>query len=115
MLVNHLHLHVRDLDRSRAFYEDWFGLREHCFHGPILFLRDEQGFDLALAPDDSPPQCPGWFHFGFRLDDGDAVRELHQRMSDAGVDVQGPLHDHEDLVAFRCLDPDGYSVEIYFE
>ena len=115
MQVNHLHLHVTDLDRSRAFYERWFGFEEHVRHGDILFLRDAGGLDLALAPDDTPASLPAWFHFGFRLESGDAVRALRTEMEAEGVAMATELFDYEDLVSFRCTDPDGYAIEIYWE
>lgn len=113
--LNHLHLHVRDLPRSQRFYESYLGFREHIRHGEILFLRNEDGFDLALAPEVDPESFPEWFHFGFRLAAPEAVRELYSRMSDEGVRIRKPLLDDEDLVSFQCLDPDGYHIEVYWE
>ena len=115
MQMNHLHLHVRDVGRARAFYERWFGFRKHTQHGPILFLRDDADLDLALAPDDEPAGLPAWFHFGFRLDSGDAVRTMHDAMRDDGVQIAQHLQSWDDLVVFRCADPDGYQIEVYWE
>ena len=58
MDLNHLHLRVRDLERSQRFYETYFDFRER---------------------------------------------------------VPRPLIDEEDLVSARVLDPDGYTIEIYWE
>ena len=115
MRINHLHLHVRNIGRSRAFYERWFGFREHVQHGPILFLRDDGDLDLALAPDEAPGELPAWFHFGFRLESTDAVHALHDQMQEAGVSIAMPFQDWGDLAAFRCADPDGYQIEVYWE
>ena len=115
MQVNHLHLHVRDIEQSEAFYARWFGFERHVTHGEILFLRDAGGLDLALAPDPEPAALPPWFHFGFRLPSGDAVRALRAEMLDAEVVMATELFDYEDLVSFRCRDPDGYAIEIYWE
>lgn len=113
--LNHLHLHVRDQARSTAFYEDWFGFREHMRHGDLLFLRNGDDFDLALAPDPEGQNLPGWFHFGFRLPSPDGVRELHARMTEAGIPQAKPLYEDDTLVSFTCYDPDGYRVEVYWE
>jgi catechol 2,3-dioxygenase-like lactoylglutathione lyase family enzyme len=114
--LNHLHLHVLDLARSQAFYERWFGFRHHVDHGTIRFLRDEAGLDLALAPAGAVETLPRWFHFGFRLADGPAVRDLRSRMTEAGVPlVEGGSYDGEDFVTFRIEDPDGYRIEVYWE
>ena len=110
--LNHLHLHVKNLDRAQRFYESYFQFREHMRYGDILFLRNTSGFDLALVPDRKPSSFPEWFHFGFRLADPRAVRKLQSRMSSEGVLVD-EVEDHNGYVTFRCTDPDGYSIEIY--
>lgn len=112
---NHLHLHVRDTEAARRFYETHFGLTERIRHGEILFMTGPGGFDLALAPDPAPTPLPDWFHFGFRLPNPEAVRRLHASMLVAGVRMQKPLLDDPDLVSYRCVDPDGYSIEVYWE
>ena len=112
--LNHLHLHVRDVEASKAFYGRWFGLRERVRHGEILFVRDESGFDLALAPDRKPARMPKWFHLGFRLGSAARVRALHRRMRAARQDTTD-LGDEPDYVFFRLKDPDGYAIEVYWE
>ena len=57
---------------------------------------------------------PTWFHFGFRLASAADVRDLHGRMS-AGEAPVRPLHDDADYVWFRCADPDGHAIEVYWE
>ena len=115
MQMNHLHLHVRDKEVSQRFYEKWFGFRKHVEHGPILFLRDDADLDLALAPDDDPQALPSWFHFGFRLESTQAVQVMHDAMYADGVAMDMAFQSWEDLAAFRCIDPDGYRIEVYWE
>ena len=115
MDLNHLHLHARDVAASRRFYETYLGFRERVRHGAILFLTNEDAFDLALAPATEIEPFPAWFHFGFRLATPDAVRALHRRMQADGVPLPRELVDDADLVSFRCADPDGYGIEIYWE
>jgi catechol 2,3-dioxygenase-like lactoylglutathione lyase family enzyme len=112
--LNHLHLHVSDQARSRSFYERWFGFRERVCHGDILFLASPEGFDLALAPGD-PGAFPAWFHFGFRLPASEDVRDLHGRMAAAHVAGLRDLAEEDDFVSFRLRDPDGHSIEVYWE
>ena len=71
--------------------------------------------DLALAPADAPEALPSWFHFGFRLDNPDHVRALHNRMKGEGITITGDLIDEEGWIHFRCADPDGYQIEVYWE
>jgi len=115
MQINHLHLHVRDVERSRAFYERYFGMRlQRVITEGFLFLTDDGGMDLALSVEEELPEKPDWFHFGFRLEDADQVREMHQRMCEDGV-CEEELGVYGDRVTFGVSDPDGYGVEIYFE
>ena len=116
MDINHLHLKVASVERSRSFYERFFGLRASATHGDILFMRDAAGMDLALAPSAAPEPLPDWFHFGFRLKDAGAVERLYRVLTQAGVAMQQPLErDDQDLTFFRCRDPDGYGIEVYWE
>src|SRR5688572_6812909 len=102
MDLNHLHLHVRDLDRSRAFYATYFGFQERVRYGTILFLRNGEGFDLALAPAAAVEPFPEWFHFGFRLASADAVRALYARMEREAVPRRKALVEEVAHVSFRC-------------
>src|ERR1700739_2140784 len=88
MDLNHLHLHVRNVDRSKHFYESYFGFRERVRPGNILFLGNTSGFDLRLVPDSTPLAFPEVFHLGLRLGSASAVRILHDHMSSKGGQVQ---------------------------
>ena len=107
--VNHLHLGVDDIERSRAFYEQ-LGFREHLWHGDVMFMRNDHGFDLALAPH-GRGAMPDWFHVGCRLDAPGEVRKLRATL-DTRVFASG---DEPDFVWFRMTDPDGYQIEVYWE
>ena len=115
MRLNHLHLHVRDIARTRAFYERWLDFRYLTQHGEIVFLRDAGGLDLALAPDPAPDPMPAWFHVGTRLSSGEDVQTLCEQMQDAGVPILRPVEHMDDFAVFRCADPDGVTVEVYWE
>lgn len=114
MQLNHLHLHVAEVERASSFYRAWFGFRAHVTHGEVLFMRDDAGMDLALAPGPADVMPP-WFHFGFRLGNSEAVCALHDDMSAAGVAIAEPLEQAPDFAAFRCTDPDGHLIEVYWE
>ena len=115
MALQHLHLHVRDRAAARAFYAEWFRLRTVREDGEIVFMTDERAFLLALADDPAPAAMPPWFHFGFRLDSPEAVRSLHRRMAEGGVEIRKPIFDDEDFVSYRCVDRDGYVIEVYWD
>jgi catechol 2,3-dioxygenase-like lactoylglutathione lyase family enzyme len=113
--LNHIHLHVRSAEVSAAFYTRHFGMRELVWHGDMVFMRDEAGMDLALATDAAPASLPGWFHIGFRLGSASEVDVLHGRLIGEGVPITEQLTTEGDLTYFRCRDPDGYALEIYYE
>jgi len=70
--------------------------------------------DLALAPGDRDA-FPAWFHFGFRPEGKAQVRALHHAALDAGAPILEPLTEEDDFIFFRCADPDGYAIEVYWE
>jgi catechol 2,3-dioxygenase-like lactoylglutathione lyase family enzyme len=115
MNLEHLHLHVRDRAAAERFYADWFGMRIARRGQHLTFMTDGGGFDLALGEEASPTPLPPWFHFGFRLDSAGAVTDLHARMERSGVRLVKSLYADETLVSYRCADPDGYAIEIYWE
>ncbi|MGY1623963.1 VOC family protein [Geodermatophilus sp. SYSU D00965] len=113
----HLGLPVRDRDRSLHFYATYFAFDQasaRSYSDGTTIVRDPDGFDLALHPVAAPSAAPRFFHFGFRMADGEAVRELRRRMESNGVPVVEE-DDEPDLVSFKCLDPDGWRVEVYWE
>jgi catechol 2,3-dioxygenase-like lactoylglutathione lyase family enzyme len=115
MNLNHLHLHVASVSRAAEFYERYFGMRQLVWHGDMVFMRDPAGMDLALAPADEPEPLPDWFHFGFRLDSLAAVEALHDRLGADGVALTAPYSVDGEFGFFRCRDPDGYQIEVYYE
>jgi catechol 2,3-dioxygenase-like lactoylglutathione lyase family enzyme len=117
MHLRHLGLPVRDRDRSLRFYATYFGFEPGTattYPDGTTIVRDPDGFDLALHPTTDALPDPGFLHVGFRVSDGDAVRTLRQQLERDGV----PVIEHDDeptLVSFKCLDPDGWRVEVYWE
>jgi catechol 2,3-dioxygenase-like lactoylglutathione lyase family enzyme len=116
MPLKHLALLVRDIRTARRFYEKYLGFAdgEAVWHGDVLFIRDADGFDLALMKGEHPPNPGAFHHFGFLLADPHAVRDLQQRLEADGVPILEVVEE-PDLVSFKCADPDGYTVEVYAE
>jgi catechol 2,3-dioxygenase-like lactoylglutathione lyase family enzyme len=113
----HLGLPVRDEGRSLRFYGTYFGFDPggaRRYPDGTVIVRNRDGFDLALHPGAVPDQLPSFLHFGFRLPGGDAVHELLARMEADGVAVP-ERWDEPGYVSFKCLDPDGWVVEVYWE
>ncbi|BCB76099.1 hypothetical protein GCM10022251_56720 [Phytohabitans flavus] len=117
MRINHLGLPVRDQQRSVTFYQRYFGFdpaTAQRYPDGTVFVRDADGFDLALHAVEEVGQSPEFLHFGFRLPAPDDVRALLRRLDADGVEVV-ERYDEPEYTAFKCLDPDGHRVEAYWE
>jgi catechol 2,3-dioxygenase-like lactoylglutathione lyase family enzyme len=115
--VKHLALPVRDPERSRRFYETYFGFGAEParrYDGDVLMLYDADGFSLALGPTDQPIELPEFLHFGVHMPSPEAVRELRDRLVADGVPIAEEWEEPE-YVSVKCYDPDGYVVEAGWE
>jgi catechol 2,3-dioxygenase-like lactoylglutathione lyase family enzyme len=117
MDLNHLNLRVRDAAAGRRFYESHFGFRLAFEADDGYFLRGDDGFLLALIPASPHHPLPPGFHIGFNLTSPDDVAALHDRLAAADVPI-GSIEDSrpdEAYVTFRCWDPDGTEIEVFWE
>ena len=115
--MKHLALTVADQERSRRFYESYFGFAAspaRRYDGGVLMLYDAEGFSLALGPTDEPVVVPGFLHFGVRLPDPAEVRAFRDRLRRDGIPIVEEWEE-PDYVSVKCLDPDGYVVEAAWE
>jgi catechol 2,3-dioxygenase-like lactoylglutathione lyase family enzyme len=115
--VDHLAIPVADQDRSRHFYETYFGFGARParrYDDDVLMIYDAAGFALALGPTDEPIARPAWMHFGVSLSDRDAVLALRDRLAADGVELVEEW-DEPEYVSVKCRDPDGYIVEASWE
>jgi catechol 2,3-dioxygenase-like lactoylglutathione lyase family enzyme len=115
--LRHLGLPVMDSDRSLSFYATYLGFDPATasrYPDGTTIVRDADGFDLALHPAAEPRPPEGFLHCGFRAGAPEEVHALRERMEADGVPVV-ERDDEPDLVSFKCLDPDGWRVEVYWE
>jgi catechol 2,3-dioxygenase-like lactoylglutathione lyase family enzyme len=115
--MNHLAIPVGDQERSRRFYEGYFGFGARParrYSDGVLMLYDDRGFALALGPADTPPVPPRWMHFGIALPDRAAVLALRERLAADGHELVED-YDEPGYVSVKCRDPDGYIVEAFWE
>jgi catechol 2,3-dioxygenase-like lactoylglutathione lyase family enzyme len=115
--LDHLNLRVRDIDACRAFYERHFGFRFAFEADGGYFLRDDRRFLLALVPADPHQALPPGFHLGFGQATPDEVVRLREALASDEVAVAGleDFRPDEDYVTFRCWDPDGTEIEVYWD
>ena len=109
-LIDHIHLRVGDLDRSKAFYRAVlqsldrgaaFGEAEGCFFADELFV--DQATDYLSK-----------VHLAFQARSREAVHRFHQAAIAAGGKDNGPpglRHYHPQYYAAFVLDPDGNNIE----
>lgn len=117
MRLNHLGLPVRDVGRSKGFYERYFGFDPATaeeYPDRTVIVRNSDGFDLALHPVAEVEPSPPFLHFGFRAATPDDVRALQARLVEDGVALI-ETEDEPEYVAFKALDPDCHRVETYWE
>lgn len=115
--MKHLALAVTDQERSRRFYESYFGFDAQPprqYDGGVLMLYNDDGFSLALGPTEERIRLPGFMHFGIHLPSREAVRAFRERLVADGVPIVDEW-DETDYVSVKCRDPDGYVVEAAWE
>jgi catechol 2,3-dioxygenase-like lactoylglutathione lyase family enzyme len=115
--MDHLAIPVSDQERSRRFYEKYFGFGAQParrYDDDVLMLYNVAGFALALGPTSEPIPRPAWMHFGLGLRDRAAVLAMRDRLVADGVELV-EFCDEPDYVSVKCRDPDGYIVEASWE
>jgi catechol 2,3-dioxygenase-like lactoylglutathione lyase family enzyme len=113
----HLGLLVADQQRSQQFYATYFDFDADSgqrYPDGTVIIRNADGFDLALHEGAGPGSLPEFVHFGFRCASPGQVREMFDRLVAGGVPIR-ERDEEPELVSFKCLDPDGYPVEVYWE
>ena len=115
--MKHLALAVTDQERSRQFYETYFGFDAkpaRRYDDDVLMLYNADGFSLALGPTNVPVSLPAFLHFGVHLPSPEAVRAFRDRLVADGVEIAEQWEEPE-YVSVKCRDPDGYVVEAAWE
>jgi catechol 2,3-dioxygenase-like lactoylglutathione lyase family enzyme len=116
--LTHIHLVVRDLNRSLHFYQSVFGLQERFRDGPKMVFLNTPGTNDLITLNEDPSEMQhagvnaGIAHFGFRrVTPGDldaAIEEIEQA---GGKLLKRGEHQPGAPYAY-VQDPDGYLIEI---
>lgn len=116
MDLNHLNLRVRDPAACRDFYQRHFAFRQAFEADGGYFVRNDDKFLLALVPAAAHQPLPDGVHIGFGLGGPEAVTELHRSLEATGVRTTAveDFRPEEAYVTFRCWDPDGTEVEVFW-
>ena len=122
MYLQHVNVYVRDVERSKQWYEDLLGLHVYEYRpGWAAFLSadEEQSHEVALMQvgEDAPPQQKGQVglnHMAWRLESLDDLKEFYHRIKAQGVKPDH-IADHGISLGIYLRDPDGNGVEVFYE
>jgi catechol 2,3-dioxygenase-like lactoylglutathione lyase family enzyme len=103
--------------RSQLFYATYFGFdpaTAQRYDDGTVIIRNADGFDLALHATGDVGAPQPFLHFGFRAAAAADVRAALSQVRAAGIEIT-EQDDDPDLVSFKCADPDGHRIEVYWE
>jgi lactoylglutathione lyase len=125
MRINHIAAYVHDLERTRAFYEDYFGASVSSqYHNPqtglktyFLSFGGDCRFEIMSRPNigkncDNAERM-GYVHLAFCTGDKASVDQLTNRLRNDGYIVFSEPRTTGDGYYESCVsDPDGNRIEI---
>jgi catechol 2,3-dioxygenase-like lactoylglutathione lyase family enzyme len=116
--LDHVAIHVAELERSAAWYEQVLGLKRYTFKEwgafPIFMLSGKCG--VAIFPAAAPQTAAGAPFGGIRIDhfafnvDRENFEKARQRYEALGLVYN--FQDHVFFHSIYTLDPDGHKVEL---
>ncbi|HEX5131701.1 MAG TPA: VOC family protein [Candidatus Krumholzibacteria bacterium] len=118
--IGYVHLRVRDLDRSLAFYLDVLGFRlvsggSHT--ATVSATGRGPGLIVLTAKKDAaqrPPRATGLYHLAIRVASRRALAIAIRHLNDCQWPIDG-FADHDVSEAVYLADPDGIGIEIYVD
>jgi lactoylglutathione lyase len=126
MKLAHVALWCRDLDRTTAFWVEYFGAkageryasaRRPGFVSRFVRLAEGAALELMSAPwlergEDCASEEPGWAHVAISLGSEAAVDALAVRMQGVGQLVSQPRWTGDGFYEAVLRDPEGNLIEI---
>jgi len=122
--LGHVLLRVLDLERSKKFYTEVLGFRvleEDPEHGGVFLALEGQSHAIDLfavkdveAAQQQTPGLRGLGHIAFRVDSEQALKDAYHSLREHGVEITRTI-DHVSQQSVYFQDPDGNTLEIYYE
>ena len=122
--IGHVLLRVLDLERSKKFYSEVLGFRvleEDPAHGGTFMALPGQSHSIDLfqvkdreAAGRQTPGVRGLGHIAFRVESEAALGEAYAALRAHGVEIARTI-DHVSQKSVYFDDPDGTTLEIYYE
>ncbi|TVR52177.1 MAG: glyoxalase [Puniceicoccaceae bacterium] len=112
--LNHVAVHVADLERSRRFYREVLGFAEmerpdFGFPGAWFRIGTDQELHLIINDEVPPETRSRGIHFALQVKDAEAVR---RELEEKGVEHQGPHRRPDGAFQIFLNDPDGHRIEL---
>jgi catechol 2,3-dioxygenase len=112
--LGHAELLTPEPERSLRFFVEALGMEQEAAEGQSVFLRgwgDYQRYSLKLT---EAPE-PGLGHLAFRARSAESLARLVAATEAAGRGIGWIDGDVGHGPAYRCADPDGHVLELYYE
>jgi catechol 2,3-dioxygenase-like lactoylglutathione lyase family enzyme len=118
--MRHIALKVKDVTRSKRFYQDVLGM-------DVVWEPDPQNVYLSSGCDNiaihgvsetfaNTAEERQLDHLGFVVEDVERVRALEKEFIAKGVPIVHPFKVHRDgSASFYCADPDGIVIQLLYE
>ena len=118
--MRHIALRVKDIKRSKAFYQEIFGMEVVWAPDPQNVYLSSGCDNLALheLPQGTEPSPAGQTldHLGFVVESIESVGALQEEFRAKGVKIVHPFKTHRDgSASFYCADPDGIVIQMLYE
>ncbi len=116
--LTHIHLVVRDLERSLRFYQGIFGMEERFRDGPKMVFLNTPGSEDLITLNENPAEVQlagvngGVAHFGFRLSDSSDLDGAISEVETGGGKLIRRGEHAPGVVFAYVADPDGYVIEL---
>lgn len=118
--MRHIALKVKDVARSKQFYQEILGM-------DVVWAPDPQNVYLSSGCDNiaihgvaedfaGAAEERQLDHLGFVVETVERVKQLEQEFAAKGVRIVHPFKIHRDgSASFYCADPDGIVIQMLFE
>jgi catechol 2,3-dioxygenase-like lactoylglutathione lyase family enzyme len=118
--MRHIALKVKDVTRSKRFYQDVLGM-------DVVWEPDQQNVYLSSGCDNiaihgvsdafaNAAEERQLDHLGFVVEDVERVMALEKEFIAKGVPIVHPFKVHRDgSASFYCADPDGIVIQLLYE
>jgi len=115
--LNHVSLRVADLERALRFYTEVFGVREYVREETVIQCQGPGEHDILVFELEAGRAGArgGIDHFGFRLVDPGDIDAAARAVESAGGTIQRQGEFSPGYPYLFATDPDGHTVEIWYE